>query len=70
MPKHICGMGDPTPIGKSGDVNVIPYLIAPDNQVTLDPQSLVWRWHPEHMPGLASYAISFSSRKQIVRNRR
>ena len=33
------------------------YLVTPDDQVTLDPQRLIWRWYPEHMSGWQRYAV-------------
>jgi len=38
MPEHIGGMRNPVPVRKGRDVEIIADLIAPDNQVALDPQ--------------------------------
>ena len=51
MSEDFCGTGDPASVGESGDIDVVAHLIAPHNQVALDPQGLVRRWHPEDMPG-------------------
>ena len=51
MPKHTCGVSNSVPVSKSHHVEIIPHLITPDNQVTLDPQRLIWRWHPEYLSG-------------------
>ncbi|MGH3419283.1 MAG: hypothetical protein ACRDOD_06785 [Streptosporangiaceae bacterium] len=44
-------MSDPVAVSESRHVEIVPYLVTPDNQVTLDPQHLIWRRHPEQVSG-------------------
>ena len=59
MPEHIGGVCDPIPVRKSRYVEIVPHLIAPDDQVALDPQGFVWRRHPEHVPGWQAHLNYF-----------
>jgi len=49
--KHLCRVRDSAAIRKSRDVEVIAYLIAPHDQVSLDPQNLVERRGSKHLAG-------------------
>ena len=51
MPEHTCGVSNPVPVSESRHIEIVPYLVTPDNQVTLDPQRLIWRWYPEYLSG-------------------
>jgi hypothetical protein len=42
-------VSDPIPVRESRHVEIVPYLFTPDNQVTLNPQRLIWRRYPEHV---------------------
>jgi len=59
MPEHISGMRDPISVRKGRDVKIVPDLIAPDNQVTLDAQGLVRRRYSEHVPGWQRHLSDF-----------
>src|SRR6185437_9883271 len=55
MPEHTCRVSDPVAVSQSRHVEIVPYLVTPDNQVTVDPQGLIWRWYAEHMSGWQRY---------------
>jgi hypothetical protein len=59
VPVFIGGVCDPIPARKSRYVEIVPHLIAPDDQVSLDPQGFVWRRHPEHVPGWQAHLNYF-----------
>src|ERR1035438_5733429 len=59
MSEHSCGMQDPVPVGKGRDVEIIPDLIAPDHQVALDAQGLIWSRYPEHVSGRQRHLRDF-----------
>src|SRR5487761_1441800 len=44
-------MRDSVAVGQGGHVKVVPYLVAPDDQVALDPQRLLRRRHAQPLPG-------------------
>jgi hypothetical protein len=41
--EHVRGVSNPVLVGQGSHGKVIPYLVAPDDQVSLDPRRLVWR---------------------------
>ena len=49
-PEHIGGMRYSDSLGKCCNIQVITYLISPDDQVTLDTQRLVWGGHAKYLP--------------------
>ena len=44
-------MRDPVAVGQGGHIEVVPDLVAPDDQVALDPQGLLRGRHAQLLPG-------------------